>query len=258
MIAVISPAKSLDFETDYKINTTQPRLLKRTSELIDVLQQKSIEEVKELMSISDDLAELNVDRYQKFEQDHSEENAKPSVLAFQGDVYQGLEAETFDRSKMNFAQKHLRILSGLYGLLRPLDLIQPYRLEMGTKLAFDDYNTLYQYWDDKILNLLLEDLKSQGDDIILNLASVEYFKSVKRKSNTARVIDVDFKDAKNGKYKVISFYAKKARGLMSRYLIENEITNPDDLKGFDYEGYYFDESASSEELLSFKREESKS
>lgn len=253
MIAVVSPAKSLDFETQHDVQPTKPRLLDCTTELIDVLRKKSPEEVKELMSISDNLAELNVGRYQKFEPQHSTKNAKPSVFAFQGDVYQGLNAETLDQDKLEFAQKHFRILSGLYGLLRPLDLIQPYRLEMGTRLAFDDYNTLYQYWDDKILNLLLKDLKAQGDNIIVNLASVEYFKSIDKKNLPARIIDVDFKDFKNGKYKIISFYAKKARGLMSRYMIENKITNPEDLRGFDYEGYYFDEAASSENLLAFKR-----
>ncbi|MEO9869030.1 peroxide stress protein YaaA [Ekhidna sp.] len=257
MIAVVSPAKSLDFETNHDVKTTQPRLLECTSELIDVLQKKSPEEIQELMSISDNLAELNVDRYRKFESIHSKKNAKPSVLAFQGDVYQGLKAETFDETKMDFAQKHFRILSGLYGLLRPLDLIQPYRLEMGTKLAFDDYNTLYQYWDNKILNLLLKDLKAQGDDIILNLASVEYFKSVHKKDVPATIIDVEFKDFKNGQYKIISFYAKKARGLMSKYVIENQISDPADLRGFDYEGYYFDKSASTEKMFAFKRDSKK-
>ncbi|MEQ9468991.1 MAG: peroxide stress protein YaaA [Ekhidna sp.] len=254
MIAVVSPAKSLDFETPYDVKPTKPRLLECTKELISVLRKKSPDEVKELMSISDNLAELNANRYQEFEIEHTKRNAKPSVLAFQGDVYQGLKAETFDQKRFDFAQKHFRILSGLYGLLRPLDLIQPYRLEMGTRLAFDDYNTLYQYWDDKILNLLLEDLKTQGDDIIVNLASVEYFKSVSKKNVPARIIDVEFKDFKNGKYKIVSFYAKKARGLMSRYFIENQIKNPSDLRGFDYEGYYFDEAASTESKLAFKRE----
>ncbi|GAB4241099.1 MAG: peroxide stress protein YaaA [Ekhidna sp.] len=252
MIAVVSPAKNLDFKSEINTKGTQPRLMDCTNELIEVLRKKSVDEVKDLMSISKQLAGLNVHRYKAFEANHTDENSRPSVLAFNGDVYQGLEAATFDEEKMDFAQKHLRILSGLYGLLRPLDLIQPYRLEMGTKLAFDDYKTLYQYWDDKILNLLLEDLKAQGDDIIVNLASNEYFKSIDR-DIPARVINVEFKDFKNDKYKIISFYAKKARGLMSRYIIENKITNPDDLRGFDYKGYYFDESASSDNLLAFKR-----
>ncbi|MEM6641949.1 MAG: peroxide stress protein YaaA [Bacteroidota bacterium] len=257
MIAIVSPAKNLNFETPVHFEGTQPRLMECTSELIQVMRRKSPEEVSDLMSISSQLAELNVNRYQQFDSNHNDENARPSALAFNGDVYQGLQAQDFDESKMQFAQSHLRILSGLYGLLRPLDLIQPYRLEMGTKLAFDDYQTLYDYWGGRILDLLVEDLKAQGDDILINLASNEYFKSVKSKEAPMRVIDVEFKDFKSGKYKIISFYAKKARGLMSRFIIENKIENPADLKAFDYGGYYFDDENSSENLLSFKREEKK-
>ena len=254
MIAVVSPAKNLDFESEVNFEGTQPRLMKHTNELIEVMRKKSVDDVSDLMSISRQLAGLNVHRYKIFDADHSNENSRPSALAFNGDVYQGLQAQSFDKAKMNFAQKHLRILSGLYGLLRPLDLIQPYRLEMGTKLVFDDYKTLYQYWDRTILDLLVKDLKDQGDDIILNLASNEYFKSVDKKDIPARVITVDFKDYKSGKYKVVSFYAKKARGLMSRYMIEHQITDPAELRGFDYGGYYFDEQNSSEDLLAFKRD----
>ncbi len=257
MITVISPAKNLDFNTKYDIKTTEPRLLECTSELIDVMRKKSPEEVGKLMDISDKLAELNVERYHGFQLDHNLENSQPSVLAFNGDVYRGLKANTFDQNKFEFAQQHLRILSGLYGLLRPLDLIQPYRLEMGTKLAFDDYKTLYDYWDNTILDLLQKDLKEQGDDILVNLASNEYFKSIDRSDLNARVIDIEFKDLKNDQYKIISFYAKKARGLMSRYIIENGINDPADLRGFDYEGYYFDERNSNEHLLAFKRDAKK-
>ena len=254
MIAVVSPAKNLDFKSDVHFQGTQPRLMENTNELIEVMRKKTVDEVKDLMSISKQLAGLNVHRYKIFEASHSDDNARPAALAFNGDVYQGLQAGTFDESKMDFATKHFRILSGLYGLLRPLDLIQPYRLEMGTKLVFDDYKTLYQYWDNTILDLLMKDLKEQGDDIILNLASNEYFKSIDKKDMPARVINVDFKDFKNGKYKIVSFYAKKARGLMSRFLIEHQITNPEDLRGFDYNGYYFDEENSSENHLAFKRD----
>ncbi len=257
MIAVVSPAKNLDFKTKYNVSTTQPRLMDCTVELIDVMRKKSVDEVKDLMSISKQLAGLNVHRFKQFEEIHNTDNSQPSVFAFNGDVYQGLEAQTFDEEKLAFAQVHLRILSGLYGLLRPLDLIQPYRLEMGTKLVFDDYKTLYQYWDNTILDLLLSDLKEQGDDIIVNLASNEYFKSIDKKDVPARVIDVEFKDLKNDKYKIVSFYAKKARGLMSRYIIENGISDPEDLKGFDYRGYYYDESESSENKLAFKRDAKK-
>lgn len=254
MIAVVSPAKNLDFKSTYDVQTTKPRLLDCTSELIDVMRTKSVDDVKDLMSISRQLAGLNVHRYKEFQLEHDRENSQPAVYAFNGDVYQGLQASTFDQEKLDFAQSHLRILSGLYGLLRPLDLMQPYRLEMGTKLAFDDYRTLYQYWDHTILDLLIQDLEEQGDDIIVNLASVEYFKSVDKKKMPCRVIDVEFKDLKNDKYKIVSFYAKKARGLMSRYMIENAITDPEDLKGFDYKGYYYDERDSTENKLAFKRD----
>ena len=254
MIAVVSPAKSLDFETVHDVSTTQPRVLDKTEKLIEVMRTKEANEVKTLMSISDKLAELNVARYHSFTPDHNRANSQPCVLAFQGDVYQGLKAEELDPESMDFAQKHFRILSGLYGLLRPLDLIQPYRLEMGTKLAFDDYKTLYDYWSDKITSLLNEDLAAQGDDLLLNLASVEYFTAVDRKKLNGRIIDVEFKDLKDGQYKIISFYAKKARGYMSRYFIDHRVTDPNELRDFNYEGYFFDEAESSENKLAFKRD----
>ncbi len=257
MITVVSPAKNLNFETKHNVKTTKPRLMDCTIQLIDVMRKKTPEEVRKLMDISPKLAELNVERYHQFKPEHNQDNAQPSVFAFNGDVYRGLKAETFDQDKLDFAQKHLRILSGLYGLLRPLDLIQPYRLEMGTKLAFDDFNTLYQYWDNTILDLLLKDLKAQGDDIIINLASNEYFKSIERKKIPARVIEVEFKHLKNTEYKIISFYAKKARGLMSRYIIENGINDPEGLKEFNYEGYYFDPKDSTDHKLAFKRDKKK-
>ncbi len=254
MIAVVSPAKNLDFESEISFEGTQPRLMDSTTELIGVMQKKSIDEVSKLMHISRQLAEVNVHRYKEFNAHHTVENARPSVLAFNGDVYQGLQAKTFDKQTMTFAQSHLRILSGLYGLLRPLDLIQPYRFEMGTKLAFDDHKTLYDFWDRKILDLLLEDLKEQGDNVIINLASNEYFKSIEKKDVSARIVNIEFKDFKGGGYKIISFYAKIARGLMSRFIIENRIDNPRNLIEFDYEGYYFDPKASSENFYSFKRD----
>ena len=253
MIAVISPAKNIDFQVRSNTPSTQPRLLECTAQLLDVMRSKSVEDMSDLMNISRQLADLNVDRYKEFELEHTKENSRPAALAFSGDVYRGLQANTFDQNKLNFAQKHLRILSGLYGLLRPLDLIQPYRLEMGTKLAFDDYTTLYAYWGDRILNLLLDDLKGQGDNVIVNLASNEYFKSIDRKI-PVQVINVEFKDLKNERYKTVSFYAKKARGLMSRYIIENEIKFVEDLRGFNYQGYYLDESESSKDKLVFKRD----
>jgi len=253
MIAVVSPAKTLDFEKPFNGEPTKPRLLKATNELVSVLREKTPDDLKDMMGISDSLAELNADRFRNFKKTPSAHNSKPGLYAFQGDVYQGLEADTFNETDLSFAQDHFRILSGLYGLLRPMDLIQPYRLEMGTKLAFDNYRSLYQYWDDAILKLLLRDLKAQGDKTIINLASNEYFKSINRKGVKARIVDVEFKDFNNGEYKIVSFYAKKARGLMSRFMIQNKINDVEELKSFNYEDYYFDEKASSENFLAFKR-----
>lgn len=253
MIAIVSPAKSLDFATPYSGTYTTPRKLDRSSELIKVLRTKQPDEIGNLMSISDKLAQLNVERYHTFEKAHDLSNAKPCMFAFQGDVYQGLDADSFEPSEVEFAQTHFRILSGLYGLLRPLDLIQPYRLEMGTKLAFDDFRTLYEFWSGQIAELINQDLKEQGDDILVNLASQEYWKSVDRNTLNAKVIDIEFKDFKNGVYKIVSFYAKKARGLMSRYIIQHRLTGPEDLKNFDLAGYYFDEEGSTPDKLCFKR-----
>jgi len=254
MIAILSPAKSLDFEKKFDLRSTKTRFNVETNQLIDVLKTKSDEEVQELMSISDKLAQLNVERYDNFKK-RTPKHAKQAVLAFQGDVYQGLEAEKFSHEEHDYAQQHIRILSGLYGLLRPLDLIQPYRLEMGTKLETDKGNNLYEFWGDKITDQLRKDIKSQGDKILINLASNEYFKSVNKKElkKKFQIIDVEFKDFNNGKYKIVSFFAKKARGLMARYMVENQIEKVDDLKGFDLDGYSFDAEDSSESKLAFKR-----
>ncbi len=253
MISVISPAKTLDFESSCPPDYTLPRLHNESLELIEALRTKNSEDIQRLMSVSESIADLNVYRYKRFTKAKRSKNTKQSVYAFKGDVYLGLEAETLGTDDIQFAQKHLRILSGLYGLLRPLDLIQPYRLEMGTKLAFDDYTTLYNYWQDKIVKLVLRDLKAQGDKVLINLASNEYFKSIGRKSLKAKVIDVEFKDFNNGEYKVVSFFAKKARGMMAKYIIQNQLNEPEELKGFQAEGYYFDPADSSESKLAFKR-----
>jgi cytoplasmic iron level regulating protein YaaA (DUF328/UPF0246 family) len=254
MIAILSPAKSLDFEKQVNLRKTQRRFKEETSQLIEVLKTKSEQEVGELMNISDKLAQLNVERYDNFTK-KDPKHAKQAILAFQGDVYQGMEAEDFTQEEHDYAQQHIRILSGLYGLLRPLDLIQPYRLEMGTKLATDKGNNLYEFWGDKITDLLKKDLRSQGDKTLVNLASNEYFKSINKKelSKDFNIIDVEFKDFKNGKYKIISFFAKKARGLMARYIVKNQIERVEDLKGFDLDAYSFDEKDSTDSKLSFKR-----
>jgi len=254
MIAILSPAKSLDFEKQFDIRSTSTRFNEETNQLIEVLQTKSEEEVQELMSISDNLAQLNVERYNNFKK-RTPKYAKQAILAFQGDVYQGMQAEDFIQEEHDYAQQHIRILSGLYGLLRPLDLIQPYRLEMGTKLETDKGNNLYEFWGYKITDQLKKDIKSQGDKILINLASNEYFKSVNKKElkKDFEIIDVEFKDFNNGKYKIVSFFAKKARGLMARYIVKNQIDKIEDLKGFDLDGYSFDEKDSTETKLAFKR-----
>jgi uncharacterized protein len=253
MISVISPAKTLDFESSCPPQYSLPRLHNESLELIDVLRTKSSEDIQNLMGVSEAIGDLNVLRYKKFTKGKKTSRAKQSVYAFKGDVYLGLKAEELNEKDIDFAQKHLRILSGLYGLLRPLDLIQPYRLEMGTRLGFDDYTTLYNYWQDKIVKLTLRDLRAQGDKVIINLASNEYFKSIDRKSLKAKVIDIEFKDFNNGEYKVVSFFAKKARGMMARYIIDNKLNKPEELVGFDSDGYFFDQDNSSDSKLAFKR-----
>jgi len=253
MIAVISPAKTLDFETPCQFDATSPRFQNEARELINVLRTKTAGDIRSLMSVSENIAELNVGRYQQFASRHTQKNSKPCAFAFKGDVYIGLEAEDFTSEDVDFAQSHLRILSGLYGLLRPMDRIQPYRLEMGTRLAFDDYKTLYNFWENKIVDRLNLDLRAQGDKTVVNLASNEYFKSVNLKRLKGKVVDVEFKDFSNGEYKVVSFFAKKARGMMSRYIIKNQLNDIESLKGFDYEDYRFDESSSSDTKMAFKR-----
>lgn len=256
MLMVISPAKTLDYDTPPITDQhTQPRFLKHSAELIDVLKEKSPQEIAKLMSLSDKLASLNVARYGSWEHESTPKNSKQALLAFKGDVYTGLNAEDFSNDDLAFAQGHLRMLSGLYGLLRPLDLMQPYRLEMGTKLVNSRGKDLYSFWGERISEWLNEDLAAQGDQVLLNLASQEYFGAVKAKALNARVIDTVFKDCKNGQHKIISFYAKKARGLMARYVIKERLQDPEGLKDFNTDGYYFDASASSENKLVFLRDE---
>ncbi|MFT7055881.1 MAG: cytoplasmic iron level regulating protein YaaA (DUF328/UPF0246 family) [Candidatus Endobugula sp.] len=253
MLLVLSPAKTLDFETPCSAESSYPRFQKEAIELIGALNEKTPEQIQELMDLSENLAELNVARYRNFKKSKSPQGAKQAIYAFKGDVYVGLEVEELDNQDLLFAQAHVRILSGLYGLLRPLDLIQPYRLEMGTRLAFDDYTTLYNYWADTIAEQMNRDLKSQGDQVLINLASNEYFKALARPALKAKVVNIDFRDFKNDKYKVISFFAKKARGMMAQYIVKNRINEVESLKAFDYQGYYFDEAGSDETNLLFKR-----
>lgn len=257
MLLVISPAKTLDYDIPpATARFTRPQHLDHAQELIGQLRQMSPQQIGELMHLSDKLAALNVARYGSWQPDFTPANAKQALLAFKGDVYTGLAAEDFSEEDFDFAQAHLRMLSGLYGVLRPLDLMQPYRLEMGTKLANARGANLYEFWGERISGWLNEALAAQGDDILLNLASNEYFGAVKRKALNARIIDTEFKDLKNGQYKIISFYAKKARGLMARYVIKERIRDPEQLKAFDYQGYRYSAEQSKPDSLVFLRDHS--
>ncbi|HDT6545339.1 TPA: peroxide stress protein YaaA [Kluyvera ascorbata] len=256
MLILISPAKTLDYQSPLATTRyTQPMLLEHSQQLIGVARKLSAPQIKALMGISDKLADLNATRFHDWHPDFTPENARQAILAFKGDVYTGLQAETFSEADFDFAQKHLRMLSGLYGVLRPLDLMQPYRLEMGIRLENPRGKDLYQFWGEEITHTLNAALHDQGDDIVVNLASDEYFRSVKPKALKGQIIKPVFLDEKNGKFKVISFYAKKARGLMSRYIIENRLSKPEQLTGFNSEGYFFDAESSSAEELVFKRHE---
>lgn len=239
MLVVISPAKTLDFDSaPVTQQHSQPRFLEQSQQLIDTLRKLSVADVASLMKLSDKLAGLNVARFGDWHTPFDLENAKQAVLAFKGDVYTGLDADSMTTADFEFAQKHLRILSGLYGVLKPLDLIQPYRLEMGTSLANSRGKDLYQFWG-SVLRESLEQEPDLEDGVLINLASNEYFKAVEAKKLKARIITPVFKDWKNGQYKIISFYAKKARGLMSRYIIEHKLAEPEAIKNFDSEGYRY-------------------
>ncbi len=254
MLAVISPAKTLDYDTPPVTDRwTMPDFLGHSQQLIDRLRDFSAIDLAELMKLSMKLAELNFERYRDWHKDFTPENAKPAALAMKGDVYTGLDAEAFDEGDFEFAQRHLRILSGLYGVLRPLDLMQPYRLEMGTKLATERGKDLYAFWGDIITDELNRLLEEQGDEVLINLASNEYFKSVRPKRLQARIIVPQFKDYKNGQYKMISFYAKKARGMMCRFMIKERIDEPEGLKDFGYDGYRFAPDLSGEDEWVFTR-----
>ncbi len=253
MLIVLSPSKTLDFSSPKIREHSSPRFPQESRQLIDLLKKKEVKELKALMSISDQLATLNAQRYERFEQPFSLNNAKQSVLAFKGDVYSGLDTDGLTPDDLRFAQEHLRILSGLYGLLRPLDLIQPYRLEMGTRLKTDKGNNLYEFWGNKITHLLNEDLKAQKNSILVNLASKEYFKSIQPKDLEGKLLTITFKEYRDDKYKVIAFNAKKARGLMSRFIIQNRITDVEEIKTFDLEDYFYNPDLSGDEEWVFTR-----
>lgn len=254
MLIVISPAKTLDYETTPKTKVfTIPNYLDRSQQLINRLRNFSSLDISDLMKVSAKIADLNFDRYESWKKPFTEKNSKQAVLAFKGDVYTGLDAQTFTAPDFKFAQNHLRVLSGLYGLLRPLDLMQPYRLEMGTKLKTDSGKNLYEFWGTDITEGLNKQLKKLKSDILINLASNEYFKSVKPKELNAEIITPAFKEFKNGEYKMIGIYAKKARGLLSRYIIQNKLSDPEDLKSFNEEGYRFNKTLSKDNNWVFTR-----
>lgn len=256
MLAVISPAKTLDYETALPTDKhTLPRLLDQSEQLIEVCRELSASKIASLMSVSEKIATLNSARFKDWNADFSLANARQAIFAFKGDVYTGLDAYSLTQANLDYAQTHLRMLSGLYGVLRPLDLMMPYRLEMGTKLHNPRGHNLYEFWENQITQLIEKDLEETKTDILVNIASDEYYKAVHEKNIDTQIIKPVFLDQKNGKYKVISFYAKKARGLMARFIIENKIENPEDLKAFNIDGYYFDKDNSNTSELVFKRDE---
>lgn len=254
MLAILSPAKTLDYETPLKTKlNSQPIYGRESNQLIKTLRTFEPFEVASLMKISDKLADLNHKRYVEWRNKPAESKTRPAALAFKGDVYQGLEAESFSDNDLKFAQRHLRILSGLYGLLRPLDVIQPYRLEMGTKLKTSKGQNLYDYWGTKLTTGLNEALKESKEGTLVNLASNEYFGAVQPKLLEGSLLNIGFKEKRNGQLKFVSFSAKKARGLMAKFIIKERLKNPDDLKNFDLENYKFNKKLSSELDWTFSR-----
>lgn len=256
MLTIISPSKTLDYQSPLLTKLyTQPALLNDSQQLMTTCQQLSVDDIKGLMKISDNLAQLNHERFQQWQPSFTLNNARQAILAFKGDVYEGLHVDDFSNDDLAFAQQHLRILSGLYGLLRPLDLIQPYRLEMGIRLKNSQGTNLYQFWGDKLTQYMNQLLQKQNSSALVNLASDEYFKAINPKKLIAPIIKPVFLDEKRAEYKVISFYAKKARGLMSRFIIKHQLTDMESLKSFDLAGYQFDKTRSNANEFVFKRTE---
>jgi hypothetical protein len=255
MIILLSPAKIQNFEQQKVINEfTQPEFIDSAEYLIDKIRQLSLAELAELLDVNSNLAQINVDRHFNWNRPFTPENAKQAIFVFNGEVFHGLDAKTLSTNDLTYLQSHLRILSGLYGVLRPFDLIQPYRLDVSTALQTDAGSNLYAYWGNKITDALNKALKISGDpNVLLNLASGEYMKSINRNLVKAKIIDVDFLEFKNGEYKPIVIYIKKARGMMVRYVIQNRIENTENLKGFDSEGYWFSPQMSTESKFVFVR-----
>jgi len=245
MKILISPAKSLDFESKIdNVEYTKPIFLDKTSEINSVLKLKTPSDLMKLQGISQKLSDLNWKRNKDYTDNHNHQNSRPAIFAFNGDVYAGIDVKTLSKEKINDLQKSLRILSGYYGILKPLDLIQPYRLEMGTKLPVNGSNNLYNFWSDNITKSIVDDMAP--DELLVNLASNEYFSAFDKSKFDGRIISPIFKDLKNGKLKIISFYAKKARGLMVRYIVDNNVSDYDDLLGFNLGNYSYNASETTE------------
>jgi len=254
MILVISPSKTMTFEGKKHPDFSQPVLLDQGRKLVEGLKKLPPLQVGKLMNVSDKLAQLNWQRYQEFITPFNLDNAKQALLAFKGDVYSGLDAETFSDADLTFAQDHVRILSGLYGMLKPLDLMQAYRLEMGTKFSIGHCKNLYEFWKSRVTETLIDDLKIQEHPVLVNLASDEYFKVIHPKILRAPILKISFKENKSGTYKVIAIHAKRARGLMVNYVVKNRLDNTEDFKSFNSKGYVFNKALSSNQELVFCRE----
>ena len=256
MLFLLSPAKALDFDTPLPpdVPHTEALFKQPAAELIGVLRQKSPQQIAQLMSLSDALAGLNAARYEAFSPRFTARNSRPAVLAFNGDVYEGLQARSLKPAELDWLQQHVCILSGLYGVLRPLDRMQPYRLEMGTRLATARGSNLYQFWGPRIAEYLNQRLDGDKTPIVVNLASQEYFKAVDRKVLKARVVECVFEECKGGQYKIVSFFAKRARGLMARWAAQHKAATPRALQAFNREGYGFDPAASDADRLVFRRQ----
>lgn len=256
MLVLLSPAKSLDYSTLLPIKKhTQPRMLEDSALLVERLRAMGVNDLMKLMGISENLAQLNVERFSMWEKDFTPQNSRQALFAFTGDVYQGINLDAWRSVDFKLAQKRLRILSGLYGVLRPLDLMQPYRLEMGTKLDHARGKNLYEFWGEKITRMINDDLPASGSQWVVNLASNEYFSAIKKKLLTGSLITPVFKDEKGGKYKVISFFAKKARGMMADFIIREAINKPEDMKRFNEAGYQYSEQQSDASQMVFLRKE---
>ena len=263
MYFLLSPAKSLNETDEVPVNLgnyySQPELIEHSQALMKILKSKEPIDLQELMSISDDLAQLNAERNQQWswseDKPFDDQNAKPAGYLFDGDVYTGLDMYHMDKETAIYVNEHLGILSGLYGVIKPLDLIQPYRLEMGTKLKNERGDNLYEFWGEEVTHVINARMADSDDKVLVNLASNEYFKSVKKKALNAEIITPRFEDEKNGNYKVIAFYAKKARGLMVKYAANNKLTNAEQLKQFDLAGYYYVDELSDDKTWTFRRDE---